>query len=171
MIWLPATAARGRRQEMKIKRSDDIAGQNLVPIFLLLSLFGAWLALPGHVVAQKKAKPKPSPGAQQQHQPVATPSPTPVPAVPLPQIVPRADELIRQLQEMGEGLTGDPIPDSIDQTLKSQEGLIGERQQALDELIAINPTLTEFQDLEQEWLAQKALYASMRKTLTKRAEA
>ena len=156
---------------MKIKRSVDVAGRRLVLSFALLSIFSAWLAWPGQVVAQKKAQPKSSPSPPQQNQPVAPASPTPELAIPLPQIVPRAEELIRQLREMDEGLTQDSTPNSIEQTLRSQEGTLGARRQELDELIALTPTLTDLQDLEQGWFAQKALYATLRKTLTKRAEA
>jgi potassium efflux system protein len=156
---------------MKKQRSVDMAGRSLVLIFVLLSSFSPWLALPKQVVAQIKAQPESSPNPQPQNQPVATSSPAPVAAIPVPQIVPWAQELIEQLREMDESLTHDPTPDAIDQTLKTQEGQIGKRQLELDELIRVTPTIIELQDVEQEWLAQKELYATTSKTLTKLAEA
>ncbi len=153
-----------------MRRTVQIAVRSLALVFVVLSTFSAIIALPGQVVAQKKARPKTSPSPLPQVQPVAIPNPLPGLAIPLPQIAPRAEELTQQLREMDDRLTLDPTLSSIDQTLRSQEGLIGEKRRELDELIAITPTRTELQDVEQEWLAQKALYSTMSKTLTERAK-
>lgn len=150
---------------------DEITGRGLALSFVFLTAFSALIALPGQAVAQKEARPKASPSPLPQVQPVAVPDPLPELAIPLPQIAPRAEELTQQLWEMGDRLTLDPTLSSIDQMLRSQEGLIGDKQSELDELIAITPTRNELQDVEHEWLAQRARYSDLRKTLTKRAKA
>jgi len=154
-----------------MRRTVEIRGRSRALIFVSLTALSALIALPVQSVAQKKARPKASPTPQPEVQPAATPTPAPGPAIPLPQIAPRAEELRQQLREMDEHLTLDPTLSSIDQTLRSQEELIGEKRRELDELITITPTLTELQDVEQEWLAQRARYSAMRKTLIGRANA
>jgi potassium-dependent mechanosensitive channel len=158
-------------QQRPMTRTVEITRRSLVLILVFLSTFSALIALPGQAVAQKKAQPKPSPTTLPQTQPIAIPNLVPSTAIPLPQIAPRAEELIQKLREMDDHLTLDPTLSSIDQSLRSQEELIGEKQHELDELIAITPTRTELLDVEQEWLAQRSLYSTMRKTLTERAKA
>ncbi len=156
---------------MPMKRTIEIAGLSLALILLLLSIFSALVALPGQTVAQKKPKLKAAPSPTPQVEPAAIPSQIPAPAIPLPQIIPRAEESIQKLREVNDRLTIDSTLTSIDQTLKSQESLIGEKQLELDELIGLTPTRTELQDVEQGWLAQKELYDSLLKKLTERAKA
>jgi potassium-dependent mechanosensitive channel len=155
---------------MPMKRMVEIAGLSLPLILLFLSTFSAIVASPGRLVAQKKPQPKATPSPPPQVEPVATPSQMPAPAIPLPQIIPRAEESIQKLQEVNSRLTLDSTITSIDQTLSSQERLIGEKQLALHDLISITPTRIELQDVEQEWLAQKELYDSWLKKLTERAK-
>jgi hypothetical protein len=133
---------------------DEITGRGLALSFVFLTAFGALIALPGQAVAQKEARPKATPSPLPQVQPVAVPDPLPELAIPLPQIAPRAEELTQQLREMGDRLTLDPTLSSIDQTLRTQEGLIGDKQRELDELIAITPTRNELLYVEQGWRAQ-----------------
>jgi potassium-dependent mechanosensitive channel len=154
---------------MPMKRTVEIAGLSLSLILLLLSIFSALVALPGQAVAQKKPQLKASPSPTPQDEPAATPNQ--IMAIPLPQIIPRAEESIQKLHEVNDRLTLDSTITSIDQTLSSQERLIGEKQLELGELIAITPTRTELQDVEQEWLAQRELYDSLLKKLTERAKA
>ena len=138
---------------------------------MFLTTFGALIALPGQAVAQEKARPQASPSPPPQVQPVAVPNLLPELAIPLPQIAPRAEELTQQLREMDDRLTLDPTLSSIDQTLRTQEGMIGDKQRELDELIAITPTRNELLYVEREWRAQRELYSALRKTLTERAKA
>jgi potassium-dependent mechanosensitive channel len=155
---------------MPMKRTVEIAGLRLALILLLLSIFSASVALTGQAVSQKKPRLKASPSPTPQVEPAATPNQTPATAIPLPQIIPRAEESLQKLQEVNDRLTLDSTLTSIDQTLKSQEGLIGEKQIELGELIAITPTRAELQDVEQEWLAQRELYDSLLEKLTERAK-
>jgi hypothetical protein len=153
-----------------MKRTVEIAGLGLPLILLFFSMFSASVALPGQTVAQKKPKLKTSPSPTPQVEPVAIPNQTPAPVIPLPQIIPRAEESIQKLQKVNDRLTIDTDLTSIDQTLMSQEGRISEKQLALRELIAITPNRTELQDIEREWLAQRQLYDSLLKKLTERAK-
>jgi potassium efflux system protein len=155
---------------MPMKRTIEIAGVSLPLILLFLSTFSALVALQGQAVAQKIPRLKTGPSPTPQVKPVASPNPTPAPGIPLPQIIPRAEEALQKIQEMNDRLTLDSAIISIDQTLRSQEGLIGEKQLELRELIAITPTRTELQDVEQEWLANRELYDSLLKNLTERAK-
>jgi potassium efflux system protein len=154
---------------MPMKRTVEITGLSLALILLLLSTFRASVASPGQAVTQKQPRLKASPSPTPQVEPAATPKQ--IPAIPLPQIIPHAEESIQKLQEMNDRLTLDSTLTSIDQTLRSQEGLIGEKQHELGELIAITPTRNELQDVEQEWLAQRKLYDSLLEKLTERAKA
>ena len=144
-------------QRKSINRTAGIAGWGLALIFVLFIL-SALIALPGQTAAQKKIQPGASPSPQPQVQPVA------IQSIPLEEVELRADELIQKLQEMDDRLLN-PTLSSIDQKLKSQEELIGEKKHELDELMVITPTHYELQDLEHEWLAQKAFYSTLRKKL------
>jgi potassium-dependent mechanosensitive channel len=153
-----------------MKRIPKVIEQNLALIFAVLCALGALLVLPSQAVAQKKAKSSVTPTPQPQAQPVPTPSLAAEQAIQLPQIVARAEELNLLLREMTERLAPDPVLNSIDQSLLSQEELIRARQRETDELIAAAPTLTELQGLEQDWQANKNQYAAWRKTLTDRVK-
>lgn len=154
-----------------MKGAVEIAVRRVALIFVVFSTFSAILVLQSESVAQKKPRLKPSPSPQAQVQPVASPSPIPSPAISLPQIAPRAEESVQKLREMNDRLTLDPTLRSTEQTRRSQEDLIGEKKRELDELIAITPIHTELQDIEQEWVAQREMYAALLKTLTERAKA
>jgi len=157
-------------QRMSMKRTVGIAGRSLALIFVLLINLGILIALPGQRIAQKKARPKASPSPQPTVQPVV-PNLLSETAIPLQEIAPRSEELIEKLQEMNDRLILDPTISSIDRKLKAQEELIGGMEHELDELMAITPTRIELKYVEHEWLAQKALYSTMRNTLIDRAKA
>jgi small-conductance mechanosensitive channel len=88
----------------------------------------------------------------------------------LPQIEARAEALKQQLREMEDRLSANPTLIQTTQILRSQEALLVEKRRQLDELIAISPTRSEFQDVEQEWVSQKELYSSLQAKLTERAK-
>jgi potassium efflux system protein len=137
-------------------------------IFAILCATGALFDLPGQVVAHMKTRP---PTPRLQAQPVATPIPTAEQAIQLPEIVARAEELKLSLREMDERLTPDPVLQSIDQSLRSQDELIHARRREADELIIDNPTLVELQGLEQDWYAINNQYDNWSRALTQRVKA
>jgi small-conductance mechanosensitive channel len=157
-------------QQLSMKWSVKIVGRGLALILASLSLLGVLTVSPRQAVAQKQEQPKQTPTTLPQIQPIPIPTPTQNLGIPLPQIAPRAEELLQKLQEMDDRLTQDSIPGSTAQRLKSQGGLLREKRHQLEELIAITPTHNELHDVEQEWLDQRELYSGMRKTLTDRAK-
>ncbi len=148
-----------------MKRNSHIIERNRVFVFALLVLLGSSCVLDA-VAAQKKADPKASPTPQQQ----AQPSPSPEAAIPLPQIVNRADELMQQVREMNDRLNSDTTVSSTDETLQAQDVLISENLRGLYELIAITPMREELLEREQEWFAQKQLYSTLKGTLSDRTK-
>jgi potassium-dependent mechanosensitive channel len=148
----------------KLGRANTI----YILIFATLCMSGTILELPGRAVAQKKAR---APTPQPQTQPTATPNPTAEQAIELPEIVARAEELKLSLREMDERLGPDPVVNSIDQSLRSQDELIHARRREADELIIDNPTLVELQGLEQDWYAINKQYDAWSRMLTERVKA
>jgi potassium-dependent mechanosensitive channel len=154
-----------------MKRTVEMAGLSLALILFFLSAVSVKAVLPGQFVAQKKLWQKKRPSPPPKVEPTATPAPISESAIPLPQIIPRAEEAVQKLHAVNERLAIDSTLTSIDQTFKSQEAVIREKQIQLNELIAITPTRSELQDVEQEWHAYKELYDSTLKKLTGRAKA
>jgi potassium-dependent mechanosensitive channel len=144
----------------RLSRKFVIARSSLI----LLGVSAFLVFAPLSIAQKKKIPPTPAP-------PPATPSPAAEHAIELPQIVDRAEELDKLLNEMDERLASDPAVNSIDQSLRAQEGLIRARQREVDELIAAAPTLMELNQAEQDWQATRSQFAGWRKILAERAEA
>jgi potassium efflux system protein len=132
-------------------------------ILAVITASGILFAWPGQAVPQKTPP--------QEARPTATSTPAAEQAIELPEIVARAEELNLLLREMNERLEPDPIFDSIDQSLRSQDGLIRVRRPEVEKLIADNPTLVEIQGLEQDWQAHYNQSAGWSRMLTEQVKA
>jgi small-conductance mechanosensitive channel len=112
-------------------------------------------------------KPRPSPSASPA--PASTPENRPaIPAIPLPDVVDRAEETGRLLQEINDRISLLPEPESEERELRARlERLIAEAQ-ATERMLAASPNLSEFWRQEQSWQRHRREYGQLRDQLNRR---